>query len=226
VIRLFLGLALTSGCRLFWRELDPTEWAAWRQRFCNTPWFDGKGYFCFRLEGQADEADRLMILTSVQALGCPLNPGASQWEELADALALLTPWLTEAIERGGRPYSSSREWEKDTLPKTESGFGFKTNLDDIDDDYRQRILEAVQAESRSFPASAGDKSTLHYRIYYKPGGWDSESLDQFWSAREGLTLPGETFTVTLHPTEPTHAYASEPSSLGSGDWLPDPFAGR
>jgi hypothetical protein len=46
------------------------------------------------------------------------------------------------------------------------------------------------------------------------------------AAREGLTLPGETFTVTLHPTEPTHAYASEPSSLGSGDWLPDPFAGR
>lgn len=226
VIRLFLGLALSAGGRLYWREMDPSCWAAFRQRFSNTPAFEGKGYFCFRREGDFGEPDRLFVLTSVPGLGCPLNPGASPWEELADALEQIGPWLAESVLRGGRPYSSSREWEKDTLPKTESGFGFKTNLDDIDDDYRQRILDAVLAETRSFPASQSDKSTLSYRIYYKPGGWDSDSLDQFWSAREGLTLPGESFTVTLgKPPQHAQADADQPQDGWEGEWMPDPFAG-
>jgi hypothetical protein len=92
----------------------------------------------------------------VPGLGAPLNPGASPWEELDDALSLVGPWLEEAVERGGRPYSSSRGWEKDTLPKTESGFKFKARLDHIDDDYRQRILEDVQAECRGIPVPESD----------------------------------------------------------------------
>lgn len=229
VVRLFLGLAITAGCRLFFATLTSGQWAAWRQRYAHATPFDGKGYFCFRSEGGPDEPDTLHVITTVPGLGAPLNPGASPWEELDDALALVGPWLEEAIERGGRPYSSSRGWEKDTLPKTESGFKFRARLEHIDDDYRQRILEDVQAECRGIPVPESDPSALHYRLYYKPGGWDSESLERFWSQREGYTLPGgERLEVVLgkSPAGNAQEHACEaPDGWGDG-WFPDPFAGR
>lgn len=226
VIRLFLGLALSAGCRLFFATLTSDQWAAWRQRYTHTTPFEGKGYFCFRSEGGFGELDTLHVLTTVPGLGAPLSPGSDAWEELVDALAQVEPWLAEAIERGGRPYSSSRGWEKDTLPQASSGFKFRARLDPIDDDYRARILEDVQAECRGIPVPESDPSALHYRLYYKPGGWDSDSLERFWSQREGYTLPGgERIEIVLGTREHAQADADQPQDGWEGEWMPDPFAG-
>lgn len=208
IVRHTLRCALSVGCHVYTCQLTPKEWQAWRQRYHTADSFAGKGYFCFRVEGVDDEPDQLTVLTTVPCLGEPVCPGpnASSREEIEAAAALAGPLMEMALAQGGRPFSSARHWAKARLTRREEAtdWGFKAKLEPITEEFRDRILEDVEARCDIIEPSAGSGSdSIVFRIYKRIAGWTRKLADRFWSLREGYLLPGgEEPTFSLGKSEP------------------------